>query len=109
VLQPRGESYLSREAVGAGFAHHVRRNNLDHHVATQRRFGGHEHARHAATAKFALNVVPVQQGRAQGCDDVVHLHPGHAGESTLNATSQPSIEDGRVKTSCPVTAFPPPA
>ena len=93
MLQPCGELDVAREAVGTGIAHDLGRNHFDDNVARERRFGGHEHARHATTAKFALEVVAAREGRAQLYGHVWHTHGSRRRSSLAKPCTSLSFDD----------------
>ncbi len=65
MLQPRGEQDLALEPFERDLRRGLRREDLDHDLATERGLFGDEHARHAATAEFALDRVAAAQGRLE--------------------------------------------
>ena len=67
LLQPCGELYLAREALGAQALRQPGSDHLDHHLAAERGLVGDKHPRHPPTAELAFEGV----GRPEGALELV--------------------------------------
>ena len=57
MLELRGERDLPLESLDADAGDELTGQNLDHDLAAERVFGGHEHARHSTSAQLPLDGV----------------------------------------------------
>ena len=83
MLQPRGEQDLALEAFERHLRRGLGREDLDHDLAAEGGLFGHEHARHATAAEFALDGVAAAQGRLELVAQVGRGQWGSGGVDTL--------------------------
>ena len=72
MLQRCDELNLAAEAVDVHRCRHFRRQHLDHDLTAERRFLRHEHVRHPAAAKLALDPIAVAERGLQPFGEVLH-------------------------------------
>jgi hypothetical protein len=77
VLKPRGELDLASETLGRDTRRELRRQELDHHRASERALGCHVDSRHPAAAELSLDGVGRAQRRLKGlAERVAHWTSG---------------------------------